>query len=577
MKSKSAKQSLRYKSWKKTQYDKAIRKLKNIINSEYFDSVANSKIAKNMYDYIQAASTIELTLLPKYSDTYSDRIQTRLIEGAGVAANIRMKKLLKQALEDLLDLGIQHSILDRLYEFKRVRKILDSQPANFSSLTGDIVDFVVDDTDYGVAEFNSLDDLTPTELKSIIKSEKELDRMADSLDKMEERGELTDFPTKNSRIARMSYEERYRFLFLMKDIDNFKARAEASKRQFVANTYLEHRRGVLANDFQSKYDEYIKARVASFINEESRYMTNIKGKQTSASDATDDIRRKLAEKDRAFLKGTLSAKDLRKELSIKQKQYENRAQMILATEVSTAYNFGKLIGFSSLEDLNKRFRWNADWELETRNSNGDYEVCDACAAMDGNTYTVRDLLVIGTQLDVGAGGFGKNRNRTDFKNPSLPQIPFHPHCNCYWTLEDDNMRLDSEQIYEDIPIDSVRQLDPEGKIVPKAKGNLLASLAGVGLLVGSGYLLSRSNYWNAFASSVMGRYTFPTKTFTDTVLDTVDYVTETYTPDIAKAVTDTVMDAAGSAAVARPIPTPIPTLSTPNISTTVQNIPVPTI
>jgi hypothetical protein len=573
MKSKSAKQSLRYKLWKKTQYDKAIRKLKNIINSDYFDSIANTKIAKNIYSYIQDASTMELTLLPKYSEVYSDRIQTRLIEGAGVAANIRMKKLLKQAVDELLDLGIQHSILDRLYEFKRVRKILDNQPANFSSLTGNLVDFVVNDTDYGVAEFNSLDDLTPKELESIIKSEKELNRMADSLDKMEERGELADFPTKNSRIARMSYEERYRFLFLIKDIDNFRARAEASKKKFVADTYLENRRGVLANDFQSKYDDYIKARVASFISEESRYMTSIKGKDASAANATDDIRRKLAEKDRALLKGTLSAKDLRKEISKKQKQYENRAQMFLATEVSTAYNFGKLIGFSSLEDLNKRFRWNADWELQTRNSNGDYEVCDACAAMDGNTYTVRDLLVIGTQLDVGAGGFGKNRsNRTDFKNPSLPQIPFHPMCNCYWTLEDDNMRLDSEQIYEDIPIDSVRQLDPEGKLVPKAKGNLVASLAGVGLLVGSAYLLSRSNYWNAFASSVMGKYTFPTKTFTNTVLDTVDYVTDTYTPDIAKAVTDTVMDAAGSAATARPISVP-----TPTVPRVLPDIPVPTI
>ena len=574
MKSKSVKQSLRYKSWKKTQYDKAVRNLKKIINSDYFDSVANSKIAKNMYAYIQSASAIELTLLPKYSETYSDRIQARLIEGAGVAANIRMRKLLKQAVEDLLDLGIQHSILDRLYEFKRVRKILDTQPSTFSSLTGNIVDFVVDDSDYDVAEFNSLDDLSSKELESIIKSEKELNRMADSLDKMEERGELADFPTKNRRLARMSYEERYRFLFLIKDIDNFRARAEASKKDFVANTYLENRRGVLANDFQSKYDDYIKARVASFVAEESRYMTTIKGKDTSAAKATDDIRRKLAEKDRALLKGTLSEKDLRREISRKQRQYENRAQMFLATEVSTAYNFGKLIGFSSLEDLNKRFRWNADWELEVRNSNGDYEVCEACALMDGNTYTVRDLLVIGTQLDVGAGGFGRTRtNRTDFKNPSLPQIPFHPHCACFWSLDDDNMRLDSEQIYEDIPINSVRQLDPEGKIVPKAKGNLAASLAGVGLLVGSAYLLSRSNYWNAFASSVMGRYTFPTKPFTDTVVDTANYVSETYAPDIATAVKNTIMDAAESASVARPISTP----AAPTVSTPLPKVPVPTI
>jgi hypothetical protein len=220
--------------------------------------------------------------------------------------------------------------------------------------------------------------------------------------------------------------------------------------------------------------------------------------------------------------------------------------MIIATEVSTAYNFGKLIGFSGMQDLEKKFIWNADWELQFTSQY--YEVCEHCKSMDGREFTVRELLVIGTQLDVGAGGFGKSGRRTDFKNPSLPMIPSHPHCNCYWTLEQDDRRFESEDIYEDIPIEEINNIDPQRQIIPSTKGNLAMQLAGAGLVVGGAFLLSRSNMWNTFAAALANRNPLPFKQIGDVMDDTLQYVADEFSDDIGVAVSNTVRDIANSPA-----------------------------
>jgi hypothetical protein len=223
----------------------------------------------------------------------------------------------------------------------------------------------------------------------------------------------------------MSFEERYRFLIIMQDIDNFKKRAEVSKKNFVADTYLDRRYQVLEEDLTGKYNEYVKQRIASFLKEETRYLSTLKGRGASVEELSRDIQAKLAEYDRKVNK--LSKKATQAQTN--RTRYGRRAETIIATEVSTAYNFGKLLGFSGPEDLEKRLTWRADWELQSNRS--DYEVCKYCSLMDGTSYTVRELLVIGTQLDIGAGGFGKDwpaGGRTGFKNPSLPMIPGHPNC-----------------------------------------------------------------------------------------------------------------------------------------------------
>jgi hypothetical protein len=529
------KQNLKYSSWKKVEYDKAKRRIRDGLKKDTLKQSAYPKAAENIADYIKNTSELELSLLPRFNQERITSISKRLGEGTGQAANIRMRSVLKDSVTSMLDLGTRHTIMDMLYQIPDVKNIFKRKlTRNFSSLTGDLTTFVLDNAQ--IANFNDYDDLNAKDRKDIEKAEKYLDRMADSLDKLEERGDLDDFPDKLSRLTRQSYEERYRYLYLITNIDNYRKRAEASKNSFVSDEYLRRRHGVLAQDFGSTYDEYIKSILANFLQEESRYMTSIKNKDIRIDELKEDIRRKLMERDINNLTGRVTDERLRETIAKRQQAYENRAEMFIATETSTAYNFGKLIGFSSIEDSNKKFTWNADWELMTRNSSGDYEVCQACSDMDGNTYPLSELIENGVNLDVGPGGYGSNRdNRTDFKNPSIPQIPFHPHCNCYWTFEPDLKQLELEEQGEEAPIDSQQAEQPVDS--PTAgSGNTLATVAGAGLLVGGAFLLSRSNYWQTFLRATSRPYRTTGGALSTIVMDTGSYITREFDDDIATSV-----------------------------------------
>lgn len=554
---KSKQQSVRYRIFKKVEYDRTMSKAKKSLQDIPMLSLAYSKVSRNIANYIKSTPETELILLPLFKEEVIEKKTKELSAGSSQAANIRFRRSLKESVSSLIDLGIKHTILDRLYDFKRVRDVLDGKPGRFSSFNSNIAQFILngDKEEYGIANFNRFDELNKKDQDAIIRADNELNRLSDSLDTLEERGELDKFfSTRRGRIARMSYEERYRFLYLTYDIDNFLQRANASKFSFISDTYIRNRHQVLADDYSGKYDDYIRERIAKFLREESRYISSIKNKEFSVDGLAKDIETQLRLKDK-------NEQGIgRKELNKRKKQYQNRAETIIATETSTAYNFGKLIGFSSLEDINKKFKWNNDWELETRDPEGKYQVCDYCFSMGGKTFTVAELLVIGTQLDRGLGGFGRSGRNTDFKNPSLPMIPGHPNCACYWTLEDDDMKLTSEQIYDDVPIESVRELDPEGKFLPKAQNTLAQSLLGAGMIVGGAYLLSRTNYWNTFVNNtILKRYTFPIKDITEVVGDTLEYISDNFDDDITQSFVNTVKDATDSATSSRIISvTPLP-------------------
>jgi hypothetical protein len=530
--------NLRYTSWKKVEFDKLSKKVRGKLKTKAIEEAAYPEIAKNIAKYIKEKSELELVLLPKFSSDRIDSISSDLSKGGSVAAINQMRIVLKESVGSLLDLGVKHTIADMLHTMPKVKKSFSKKSAKFSSLVGDMTSFVLDGA---VAEFNEYDDLNAKDKKDITKSDAYLVRMAESLDKLEERGYFDDFPDKQSRLTRQSYEERYRYLYLITEINNFKKRAEASRNGFVSDEYIKRRHGVLANDFGSSYDNYIKSKIADFIQEESRYMTNIKKKDQGIDKLTDQIRIKLQQRDVDRLKNRLTKSKLQETIAKRQALYESRAEMFIATETSTAYNFGKLLGFSGLEDSNKKFTWNADWELETRNSTGDYEVCKACAEMDGSTYVLSELLVTGTQLDEGAGGYGKNGNKTDFKNPSLPQIPFHPHCNCYWTYEPDLSNVELEADEETAPVDTIDEQELQSP--PGSAGSVLATAAGVGLLVGGAFLLSRSNYWGAFIRNTsLKNYGTTGGALSKIVLDTSEYIVDEFDDDVSNSVLQTLLE-----------------------------------
>jgi hypothetical protein len=539
--------SLRYRSFKKAQFDKQRRDNLKSMTDKPIDFFADEKIAKNIASYIDKTSIGELDLLYLYSDTALENKITSFLPDVASAAKIRFKKTLRQGYIDFLDLGIQHTILDYLYMLPKVKGVLDKSPARFSSFDGTLTDFVLGNSET-IAEFNSYDDLTKKEKDAIDRADNELNRLANSLDRLGSNGKPGGSSTidkyalsRTGRLARMSFEERYRFLIIMQDIDNFKKRAEVSKKNFVADTYLDRRYQVLEEDLTGKYNEYVKQRIASFLKEETRYLSTLKGRGASVEELSRDIQAKLAEYDRKVNK--LSKKATQAQTN--RTRYGRRAETIIATEVSTAYNFGKLLGFSGPEDLEKRLTWRADWELQSNRSN--YEVCKYCSLMNGTSYTVRELLVIGTQLDIGAGGFGKDwpaGGRTAFKNPSLPMIPGHPNCSCFWEIAGLEERLTSEELYEDVPIESVKQLDPNALTVPSKAGTLAMQVAGAGLLVGGAFLLARSNLWNTAFSSMFNKntYTFPLVPFDDVLENVVKYSDDVFDDSVTQAVTDTVIN-----------------------------------
>jgi hypothetical protein len=506
------------------------------------DFFADERIGVNIAKYINSAPAHELSLLHLYSDAALNTKLDMFLPDVSSAANIRFRKTLREGYSDFFDLGIQHTILDYLYMLPKVKNVLDKSPAKFSSFEGTLTSFVLDEVS-DIAEFNNYNDLTKKEKDAIDRADNELNRLSESLERIDAEGNILSSykETRRGRLARMSFEERYRFLIIMQDIDNFKKRAEASKRTFISDTYLDRRYKVLEEDLTGKYNDYIKNRIASFIKEESRYLTTLKAKGGSVDELAKDITAKLAEYDRKVNKSSKKTTQTAKSKS----KYNTRAESIIATEVSTAYNFGKLIGFSGPEDLDKRLTWRADWELEMVGT--DYEVCKYCSLMNGTSYTVRELLIIGTQLDVGAGGFGAGwpaGARTAFKNPSLPMIPGHPNCNCFWEIEGLEEKLTSKELYEDVPIESVKQLDPEALVVRNQVGSLAMQVAGAGLIVGGAFLLARSNLWNTAFSSMFNKntYTFPLVPFDEVVENVVQYSDGVFTKDVTQAVADTVLD-----------------------------------
>lgn len=547
--------SISYSSRKQAEYVALKRKNSKRIDWSIIDNYAYNSIAEKLAKQAQGGITTAQSLLEL--DT--------LISGSDAAVLIRTKQALKTNLETMIDLGIKHTISDYLYQLPKVRKVLDTKQVSFSSWEGTLTDFVTKNSD--TAEFNkkgrdgnSFDDLTKKEKDAIQRADNELARIAFSLDELEERGLLKDTATRNRRLARMSYEERYRFLLILKDIDNFQQRAAASKSKFIKDTYLDRRQAVLAGDIGKVYNATLKKQIAAFIAEESRYLSSITGKEERVATLTEKIANKL----KAFNKKKYNQS--KAEADAQLPSYIARAETIVATETSVAYNFGKLIGFSGPEDLEKEFTWNADWEIQFRDPSGNYQVCEYCRLMDGRKFTVRQLLTIGLQADRGAGGFkGTSRTKTSFKNPAMPMIPGHPNCSCYFSLSYDDRKFDSELLYEDISPEYLEYIDsldigarstvqaPTGS---RIRNDLLMQLLGTGLVVGGAFLLARNNAFQSFASALFNKpLIVQYKPAEKLVSDVLEYGSGVFDDDVMGVLQDTVVDAVQS------VPTPSKVIS----------------
>lgn len=270
--------------------------------------------------------------------------------------------------------------------------------------------------------------------------------------------------------SKLNNKQRRVFQDSLQEINNTVRKSEASKKDFIGSEYMKRRLRVLSNDYANSNDREIRKTISKYLKNELNSIQRLRDTKVDVNNLRKEIQA-----------------DLRKKGLFKQKGTSGRAFTILRTELNLAYNFGKLSGFTgSEEDLDRKVMWNADWEMQKKIPN--YVVCSYCKKMNGKVFTVSKLLQMGVILDRGILNYkGASNTKTSFKNPSIPMIPGHPGCSCFWVVLPKKTKLQAEEE------------DTSG--LNKVLSTGLTTIAGVGLLVGAGFLVSRSGLFKQFIKS----------------------------------------------------------------------------
>jgi hypothetical protein len=497
MSKQKSRHSKEYSLYKNQEYLKDIAIATKYLSNTNLDNQIYQIIASKLVQFIKELDDTGFSQLPLMPKSILLEKLKVITSDVRVLITNRINRALTQLWENSFRLGIKHQILDLLYDsglFEEEFKSLSRKHLAYSSLFGaSISNYVLGDSD--IASFAPGEDD-----KSISQAKRRDTVLRSNLAKLKASGVFKDKQLDPSYIpGRLNIEERITFFETAEDIANYRRKAEVLQKDFIGGNYISNRIRVLSSEYADKYDEGVKGHIYNYLT------TNVEGtKQIKESFSN-------AELAAARIKRVLQEENVQ-ELSTD--QLKSKSKTILRTELNIAYNFGKLAGYSSREDLGRKFRVNADWELQ--GSVPGYEVCKFCSAVDGTIMTVRELLFLGIQADRGVLTYlGSNRTRTSFKNPSLLVIPFHPNCNCFYTVEPETKqeREDRLNALQTVPIKagdaySQEELtnlfqelsfdDTESTI----SSGLLAT-AGVGLVVGAGYLLSRSNVYKEFLKTIV--------------------------------------------------------------------------
>lgn len=539
--------------------DAALRKQQTLLNIKAF------------IKYVREMDVNSAAYLPLLPESVRKGILDKVSFSSTVAFKSRYMRMIKELWNEALTLGQKHMVTDILFATGLFDKEL-TNVSNFSSLDNMTLVEMLDTNK--IAKFTSdRDNLTPEEKLAIARARRTLTILRNNVMTLKAQGvfpESYNMQLFTAKEARYSVEQKLSFLEVIQEIDNLQRKAEVSKKTFLTDEYLQRRYRVLTSDFADAYDNRIKKELGNYLDKNIEGLRQIINKNNDVNILAENIRNELrkSEEFRVW------------------EGVETKTHRIIRTELALAYNFGKLSGFTSPEDLDREVRWNADWEAEYLDTN--YDICDPCSMMDGRVFKIRDLIAVGTKLDRGILNY-KGYRRTDFKNPLLPMIPFHVNCGCYWTVvskEDTGTAASTTYVTtkttSDVlaPIPSLVQAP-----VDTSNEGILNATIGTGLLVGSVFLLSRSNVWKVFAKSLSetaekvvdesltsspvetvvntSRYinvllkgTAVEKKYTDVLIDTIETAPSTL-PDVIKPTTPTV----------QPVTPSVPSTATPVVTT----------
>lgn len=274
-----------------------------------------------------------------------------------------------------------------------------------------------------------------------------------------------------SGVGDLTLQQRMSYLETALKVNNRYKRQQAVKETFLLSKYMKNRYRVLANYSADSIDSNIRTYVSEYITE--RRLTDRVVERTAL--------------DALQLKENI-ARELRDRVD-----EGSRTSLIAKTEISLGYNIGKLMAFTSPEDMQRRMVWRNDFEKE--NTSPYYEICDYCSMMNGRTYTVAQLIKVAAVPPEGLLNYGKKGgNKTEFKNELYPVIVAHPGCFCFWEVVD-------------TPEDqALREKQYKRTKVLKAVG--ITALATLGIT--TGLVMARKNVYGTLLKSIIKTNNFKT-------------------------------------------------------------------
>lgn len=400
-----------YTKYLQKQYFKLIATHIHTLDDKILAHAINTHISNKVAKVIQSIGLDKLNYLPLVTNKMIDRwVNQALIHDMStytVLSN-RMYKLLFNIWHDSFELGKQHQTLDLLDNsglFTKELSNLDTL-SNFAMDSFDIANFAKSKKTKITSNSEA-----KAKAKSIARAKRNLTILTRNMEKMQASDSLYQNLANQKSIgiaSRMSISQKAIFLDTIKYISNYDRKAQATSMTFLGDNYLQNRIRVLSQDYAAKYDAAVKAQIGTFLQQNIEGVRQIASRHSAVQGMATSIQTMINQSN-----------------AIQPASYRSSATNIIRTELSLGYNFGKLSGFLAPEDLTKQFKWNADFELERRIP--DYRVCTWCEDMNGRVYTVQELLE-NTGLDPGGVMTYTGTNKSEWKNSSLPQIPFHPNC-----------------------------------------------------------------------------------------------------------------------------------------------------
>jgi hypothetical protein len=419
------KQSNSFKEFKTQEYFKALAEsvlqVRRAINSDFAKNTFIDELAKWIAKSNASIYEVPSTIFDKFAEKNVGDITAKYFAKVQVEFN----KVLTTNFESMIKLALRHQMYDYLYEYgdDDIRKYFDSV-------------VITEDTKELSAEFASYEEenknkirysLTKRAVENLLKQRAEQTNIND-VAKIQERVKIADEVSRNVYMLNKISDSTNSAKAAMM---NFLYGSSDEKQNFISSNYLGKRRRVLQASYSTESNKQIRKAVALFLADNREYITNIKSQ------------RNKYEYDLNLLKVRIR-NIINKDVQGFQNAFKQQSpDAIIKTELSIAYNFGKIAAFGGLSDRYKRFKWNVDREyalisrykrLASGSKRADPVPCLDCETQDGLEYYLFEILE--NQRNNGDVLNYKKGNPTVWRNHSKPSIPFHVQCQC-WTASSD--------------------------------------------------------------------------------------------------------------------------------------------